>query len=143
MHVIDSRVLVGDSSFTKQWNIKDPAVLVDFLLGKCASGLNESHFEQLKGELPNGMTRPSIFSIDCYRFQESLVDTEGDRVAMIRNWKEFVLSENVDLFTDQPPVHISFNISERAESICFLDCCYYLNDFQQYRAQKVFSIMIL
>lgn len=107
MHVIDSRVLDGESSCTKQWDFRDPSVLADFLIAKCVSDLNSANIENLRAGTEG--PRPSIFSVDLYRFD---IDLDAGRASSVRSlmmdqWSAFALSEEINLFKETVGVEAS------------------------------------
>ena len=118
MHVIDSRVLDGESSCTKQWDFRDPSILADFLIAKCVSDLNSANIENLKADTEG--PRPSIFSVDLYRFD---IDLDARRASSVRSlmmdqWSAFALSEEIDLFketvgVETPLLQILSHLMER------------------------------
>ena len=100
MHVIDSRVLDGESSFSKKWDFRDPSVLAEFLIAKCASNLNSANIENLSAGAEG--PRSSIFSVELYRFDidPGVERSSSVRSLMMGHWSALALSEGIDLFKE-------------------------------------------
>ena len=126
VHVIDSRVLDGESSCAKKWEFRDPSVLAEFLIAKCVSDLNSANIENLRAGSEG--PRPSIFSVELYRFDidPDVGRSNSVRSVMLNHWGAFGLSEGIDLlkesedFNDTSVFKSSYHPTRRADDLVFL-----------------------
>jgi len=105
VHVIDSRVLDGESSCSKTWGFRDPSVFAKFLNAKCVSDLNSANIENLRAGAEG--PRPSIFSVELYRFDidPTAERSNSVRSVMLSHWGAFALSEGIDLLKEPEDLH--------------------------------------
>ncbi len=103
VQVIDSRVVVGESSFGKVYSIelKDEASLFDCLMGRCCSVLRAADFEKIAVQRASfAAVSPEsnvlIFSVELYHFHTTY---EGEvctgAANMTRNWDELLAAGGV------------------------------------------------
>jgi hypothetical protein len=117
VQVIDSRVVVGESSFGKVYSIElnDEASLFDCLMGRCCSVLRAADFEKIAVQRTSlAAVSPEsnvlIFSVELYHFHttyEGEVCTGASN--MTRNWDELLAAGGVvdAATTPAAAIHVS------------------------------------
>jgi len=115
--VIDSRVLVDETAYAKEWIIKsnDESSLCDLLMGKCCSVLTAPDFESISVQRASVAAVPResnvlTFSVELYYFSpvgEDEVSTAATSMSV--KWKELLIAQGVVLTSTTPvgPMRVS------------------------------------
>ncbi len=103
MRVVDSRVLVDETAYGKEWIIKpnDESSLCDVLMGKCCSVLTASDFESIAVQRASVAAVPResnvlTFSVELYYLcpvGEDEVSTAATSMSV--KWKELLIAQGV------------------------------------------------
>lgn len=115
--MIDSRVLVDETAYAKEWIIKpnDESSLCDVLMGKCCSVLTASDFESIAVQRASVAAVPResnvlTFSVELYYLcpvGEDEVSTAATSMSV--KWKELLIAQGVVVTSTTPvgPMRVS------------------------------------
>jgi len=117
VRVIDSRVLVGETAFAKEWIIKlnDESSLCDLLMGRCCSVLTATDFETISAQRASLAAVPPetnvlTFAVELYYFVPvGTGEVSTGATSMSVKWKELLSAQGVVLTSTTPvgPMHLS------------------------------------
>jgi hypothetical protein len=117
VRVVDSRVLVDETAYGKEWIIKpnDESSLCDVLMGKCCSVLTASDFESIAVQRASVAAVPReshelTLLVELYYFSpvgEDEVSTAATSMSV--KWKELLIAQGVVLTSTTPvgPMRVS------------------------------------